>query len=247
MTQDLASQLVLNLGPRLDARLSDFAGPSWSAIVDAINQLLAGRNERCFVYGPPDTGKTHLLAAACEASSQQGKASLLASLRELTRTNAPESLADLENYRLIALDDLECLAGLPIWQEALFHLLNRSQQQQTRILLAGRAAPTRLGLQLPDLLSRLQQAACFRLPDGEAELDREAMLRAALGRRDLPLEPDIIRYLLDKGPQRVGLLLKHLSRLDEASLQQRKRFTLSFVRQLTEANMGTKQGLRDRP
>ncbi|HMU87360.1 MAG TPA: DnaA regulatory inactivator Hda, partial [Agitococcus sp.] len=65
------SQMVLNLGPRLDARLSDFAGPSWAAIIAAIHDLLTGKWQRCFVYGQPDTGKTHLLAAACEHYTEQ--------------------------------------------------------------------------------------------------------------------------------------------------------------------------------
>ena len=52
------SQMVLNLGPRLDARLSDFAGPSWAAIIAAIHDLLTGKWQRCFVYGK--IGRAHV-------------------------------------------------------------------------------------------------------------------------------------------------------------------------------------------
>ena len=229
------SQLVLNLGPRLDARLSDFAGPHWAAIISAINDLLNGVSERCFVYGEPDTGKTHLLAAACEAYSEQGYTTVLLSLRELLASKSPDSLESLENYQLIALDDIEVIQQHDDWQEALFHLLNRAQENQTRILLAARASPTQLGLQLPDLVSRLSQAACFHIPNGEDEIDRHAVLLAALGRRNIHLEADVIRYLLIKGPRYTGLLLKHLSYLEEVALQQRKKLTLHFVKQLTES------------
>ncbi|HNE92368.1 MAG TPA: DnaA regulatory inactivator Hda [Agitococcus sp.] len=228
------SQMVLNLGPRLDARLSDFAGPSWAAIIAAIHDLLTGKWQRCFVYGQPDTGKTHLLAAACEHYTEQGHTTLLLSLRELIRTNNPHCLESLEHYDLIALDDIEMIQGHPDWQEALFHLLNRALEHNTKILLAARAMPTQLGLSLPDLVSRLQQAACFGIPSGEDDADREALLLAALGRRNLNLDPEIIRYLLVKGPRYTGLLLKHLSFLEESSLQQRKKLTLNFVKQLTE-------------
>lgn len=228
------SQLLLSLGPRLDAQLSDFAGPSWSAIVCAIQDLLTGTHERCFVYGEPDTGKTHLLAAACETYSEQGFRSILLSLRELIRTNTPSCLESLEHYDLIALDDIEVIKGFPEWQEALFHLLNRALSSQTRLLLAARLRPSDLGLSLADLVSRLNQAACFSIPNGEDSADREALLLAALGRRDLHLDPEITRYLLLKGPHRTGLLLKHLSFLENSALQQRKRLTLNFVKQLTE-------------
>lgn len=234
-------QLLLNLAPRLDARLSDFAGPSWAAIISAINHLLAGDSERCLVYGAANTGKTHLLAAACEALSQQNEPTLLVSLPELMRTCLPESLQNLENHTLIALDDLEAITGLPEWQEALFHLLNRAQEHHTRIIMTAGVPPGQLGFTLPDLVSRLKQAACFQTPTGEDVSDREAVLRAALGRRELMLDPDIVRYLLLKGPRYIGLLLKHLNYLEQESLQQRKRLTLNFVKQLTE----TKQG-RDR-
>lgn len=228
------SQLLLNLGPRLDARLTDFAGPSWAAIVAAIQDLLTGTYERCFVYGEPDTGKTHLLAAACETYTEQGYTAILLSLRELIRTNTPYCLESLEHYDLIALDDIEVIQGHPDWQEALFHLLNRALANQTRMLLAARAMPSQLGLNLADLVSRLNQAACFKIPNGEDNADREALLLAALGRRDLNLDPEIIRYLLLKGPRYTGLLLKHLSFLENSALQQRKRLTLNFVKQLTE-------------
>ena len=227
-------QLMLNLGPRLDAQLSDFAGPGWSAIISAIYDLLTGNHDRCFVYGEPDTGKTHLLAAACESYNEQGFKAILLSLRELIRTNKPDCLESLEHYDLIALDDIEVIQGFIEWQEALFHLLNRATTSETKILLAARLRPSALGLHLADLVSRLNQAACFCIPNGEDSHDREALLLAALGRRNLNLEPEITRYLLQKGPHRTGLLLKHLSFLENSALQQQKRLTLQFVKQLTE-------------
>lgn len=234
MNRAQEGQLVLNLGQRLDARLSDFAGQGWAQVVDAIDGLLTGRLTGCLVYGAAYTGKTRLLAAACDTCSRQGHPALLVSFCDLIASNPPESLQNLENYRLLALDDLDALRGLPEWQEALFHLWNRMQLQGTAILLSARAAPRDLGLQLPDLLSRINQAACYRVPDGSSLEDREAVLRAALGRRDLNLDPEIVRYLLQRGPAQTGLLLQHLETLDEASLQYRKRLTLAFVRQMTE-------------
>ena len=196
MTSRYSNQLVLNLGPRLDARLSDFAGSNWTAVIAAIDDLLHGSSKNCFVYGEPNTGKTHLLAAVCEAYSQQGYTTLLLSLRDLLDSESPDLLESLENFTLIALDDVEVINGHEDWQQALFNLLSRAKISQTRILLAARTSPADLGLQLLSLNSQLSKAVFFHIPN--------------------------------------GLLLKHLAYLEEAAVQQRKKLTLSFVKQLTE-------------
>ena len=234
MTSRYSNQLVLNLGPRLDARLSDFAGSNWTAVIAAIDDLLHGSSKNCFVYGEPNTGKTHLLAAVCEAYSQQGYTTLLLSLRDLLDSESPDLLESLENFTLIALDDIEVINGHEEWQQALFNLLSRAKISQTRILLAARTSPADLGLQLLSLNSQLSKAVFFHIPNGKDEADRHAILLAALERRGILLEADVIRYLLDKGPSYTGLLLKHLAYLEEVAVLQRKKLTLSFVKQLTE-------------
>lgn len=228
------SQLILNLGPRLDARLSDFAGANWTAVIAAIDDLLHGSSKNCFIYGEPNTGKTHLLAAVCEAYSQQGFSTVLLSLRELLASETPDCLECFENFTLIALDDIEVIDSHEDWQQALFNLLSRAKKNQTRILLAARMSPAELGLQLPSLTAQLSKAVFFHIPNGKDEADRHAILLAALSRRDLHLEPEVIQYLLHKGPSYTGLLLKHLSYIEEVALQQRKKLTLNFVKQLTE-------------
>ncbi|MBD0055901.1 DnaA regulatory inactivator Hda, partial [Acinetobacter baumannii] len=35
-------QLQLDIEPQLDARISDFSGPGWGHVVDAVRQLHAG-------------------------------------------------------------------------------------------------------------------------------------------------------------------------------------------------------------
>lgn len=44
-------QLQLDIEPQLDARISDFSGPGWGHVVDAIRQLHTGLVNRFYVYG----------------------------------------------------------------------------------------------------------------------------------------------------------------------------------------------------
>ena len=43
-------QLQLDIEPQLDARISDFSGPGWGHVVDAVRQLHAGLLNRFYVY-----------------------------------------------------------------------------------------------------------------------------------------------------------------------------------------------------
>ena len=42
-------QLQLDIEPQLDARISDFSGPGWGPVVDAIRQLHTGLVNRFYV------------------------------------------------------------------------------------------------------------------------------------------------------------------------------------------------------
>jgi DnaA family protein len=118
-------QLNLAIDVRSDARISDFAGPGWASVIDAMRQLHVGLLSRCFIHGVADTGKTHLLSALCESYLDMGRTAIQVSLIELV--NAPtEVLQALESFDLVALDDLDAIVGMPHWEEAIYHLINRS-------------------------------------------------------------------------------------------------------------------------
>ena len=50
-------QLQLDIEPQLDARISDFSGPGWGHVVDAVRQLHAGLMNRFYIYGGAGSGK----------------------------------------------------------------------------------------------------------------------------------------------------------------------------------------------
>ena len=54
------AQLSLNLDIKHDASLSDFAGPGWMSIIDAVRQLHVGLIGQLYLFGSPETGKSHL-------------------------------------------------------------------------------------------------------------------------------------------------------------------------------------------
>ena len=203
-------QLSLNLDIKHDASLSDFAGPGWMSIIDAVRQLHVGLIGQLYLFGSPETGKSHLLSAVCESFIEMDKSAICLSLNELIHTDV-NVLSSLENFSLIAIDDLEVLEQSSQWQEALFHLINRSREGQRQLLFASNKPATELPFQLTDLLTRLAQSPSFKVPNGHDLADRQALLQSILRRRGWQFDERIINHLLTEGPHRIGSMMEVLN------------------------------------
>ena len=200
------AQLSLNLDIKHDASLSDFSGPGWMSIIDAVRQLHVGLIGQLYLFGSPATGKSHLLSAICESFVEMDKSAICLSLNELIHTDV-NVLSSLETFDVIAIDDLEILEQSSQWQEALFHLINRSREGQRQLLFAANKPAGELPFQLTDLLSRLSQAPTFKVPNGRDLADRQALLQSILRRRGWQFDERIIDYLLNEGPHRIGAMM----------------------------------------
>lgn len=210
----MSEQLSLNLNIKQSASISDFSGPGWVSIIDVVRQMHVGLLTQLYLYGERDTGKTHLLNAICESFRDIDQSVIYLSLRELINANMDAMvLSSLENTTVIALDDIDEIQGHPEWQEAVFHLINLSQEYGNKIIFASRLPVKALNFELRDLLSRLARAATFQLPTGSDKLDRQLILESVLRRRHWHFDPRIIVYLLNEGPHRIGAMLAVLNEL----------------------------------
>jgi DnaA family protein len=97
------------------------------------------------------------------------------------------------------------------WQEALFHLINRSREGQRQLLFAANKPAGELPFQLRDLLTRLAQAPTFKVPNGHDLADRQALLQSILRRRGWQFDDRIIDHLLTEGPHRIGAMMDVLN------------------------------------
>lgn len=228
-----AEQLLLNLRPRLDARLSDFDAPAYAGVLAAAAQLLDAPRSLLFLHGEPGHGRSHLLAALCAEAESRGLSAVLLPLAELCREE-PALLSGLEGQDLIACDDIEAVAGNAAWEEGLFHLFNRARMSGCRQVFSAAYVPGQCGLRLPDLVSRLAEAPAWALglPDDASRL---ALVEASACRRGLVMDADVLRYLVLRAPREPGRLLALLERLDRDSLVAGRRLTIPFIRQVLEA------------
>jgi DnaA family protein len=143
----------------------------------------------------------------------------------------------LEAADLLALDDLDAIAGSREDEIALFDLHNRLRDAGRGLLYAAADAPDALGLGLPDLRSRLAQCARWALPVLD-DAGRAELLRQRAAARGLDFEDAALEWLLRRASRDLGNLTAIFDRLDRASLAAQRRLTVPFLRQVLEADPG---------
>jgi DnaA family protein len=130
---------------------------------------------------------------------------------------------------LLALDDLDALAGQPDAEHALFDLYNRARAEGTALLFAAEAVPAQLSLKLPDLRSRLGACTQFALKSLD-DAERREVLRRQAALRGIELDDAVLDWLFARYVRDIGALLDLLDRLDQASLAAQRRITVPFLR-----------------
>lgn len=197
---------------------------------DIVKILRTGAEAYLYLWSAGATGKTHLLQALCH-SLAQGQ-SIYLPLKELVQ-QPPEMLEGLEQFRLVCLDDVQCIAGHADWEQELFHLYNRLREQGGCLCVTSSVSPEQLTIKLADLLSRLKWGPVFQLqPLSDADKIRAMQMRASL--RGFELVNEVAKYLLNRYPRDLHCLFELLDKLDSASLQAQRRLTIPFVKQWLE-------------
>ncbi|MBD3895140.1 DnaA regulatory inactivator Hda [Halomonas sp. ML-15] len=223
-------QLPLGVGLRDDATFANFEPTGNTSLVETLRAQCQPDGEPfLFVWGAPGVGRSHLLQAACHAASDRDKRALYLPLAELGHF-PPHMLEDAERLDLVAIDDLDRVLGRKRWEEALFHAFNRLRDAGKRLVIAAPAAPRQLEVALPDLASRLTWGTTFHVHPLDDE-GRLAALKLRAKVRGMLLPDEVARYMLHRGPRRLGDMCDALDTLDRASLSAQRKLTIPFVKQ----------------
>lgn len=231
MTAPRNRQLPLGIRLRPEATFDGFV-PGYNAEVVATLRESFDQPRSLYLWGGAGSGKSHLLQAVCHDAAQRGIGVVylpLAQAQEL----APEMLEGLELLPRICVDDIQAIAGQADWEQALFHLYNRVRERDGGLVIAGAAPVAALGLELPDLGTRLAWDLVFQLqPLDDDALQQALRLRAqALG---MELNEEVAAYMLRRCVRDVSVLFALLERLDRESLSAQRRLTIPFVREFLD-------------
>ena len=205
------------------------AGPN-AEVVGALRAMAANRAPPLlFLFGPPASGKTHLLQALTREAAQ-ARACAYLPLAQFRADEAGEALHGFDQAELLCLDDVQAMAASPDGALALLRLLDQVRAHGGCSVVAATAPPDRLGIALPDLRTRLSAAAIYGLKPLTDD-DRERLLLDRARARGLELPGDAARQLLARLPRDAGSLVAAMDRLDRDLLSAQRRLTLSFVQQ----------------
>ena len=204
----------------------------------ALRRAAAGNSpDWVFLSGPPASGKSHLLIAACADANASGRRAQYVSLRPAATATRPagadsaDAIRSLGGSELLAIDDIDAIAGQREAEHALFDLYNRCRSESSTLVLAAAQPPAQIGLVLPDLVSRL--AICVQAPLKPLDdAQRREVVRARAEARGLLLEDSALDWLFTHTERDLTSLSALVDRLDSASLAAKRRITLPFLREL---------------
>jgi len=220
------AQLTLPVSLRDEATFDNYLPLTGSKTLLQTLQQDDVEQTRVLVHGPAGSGKSHILQAACHRVGHQAQYLPLAELKAY----APRQvLHDVEHMGLVCLDDIEQVLGNAEWEMALFNLYNLAQQTGCGLLMAARASPAALPVELPDLRSRLAWGLVFRLVEASDE-EKVQILCFRAGRRGLQLPQEVAKYMVHRAQRGMADLLDLLDALDKASLTQQRSLSIPFVK-----------------
>lgn len=227
-------QLPLALRFPPDQRFETWVGtdPVAVAQLDALAEGAA--HGGVLIAGAPGTGKTHLLLATCAEAGRHGRAVAYLPLAT-AKGRLHDALDALHERDLVALDDVDAVAGGRDDEIALFDFHNRMHDAGKAVAYAAGGWPDALPLALPDLRSRLQQCTRIALHPLDDAGRRELLLLRAR-RRGLQVDDAAIDWLLRRVDRDLAALTVLFDRLDRAALAAQRRLTVPFLRQALGAD-----------
>ncbi len=210
-------------------RFEDFwPGPNAAAFVAVERLAEGGREPIVFMHGPAGSGKTHLLKAAWRAVRERGARAGYLPLGEAAMLD-PELVEGWGGLDFVALDAVDKIAGFTVWERALFRIAEELRERGATLLAAARQPPDALGLELPDLASRLAWGPVYAL----VPLDDEGLAALAAhlaGARGLELPKAAAAWLVRRLPRDPASIADAVARLDGAALAAQRRLTIPFLR-----------------
>lgn len=206
------TQLALPFPVRQSLLAEDFLPhPGAALALEFLHRAESWPRRQLALWGERGVGKTHL----AHVWAREHGAHLLhgAALHD---PFWPESA--------VAIDDAEQAPS----ERALLHVLNAASEAKRPVLLTMRAAPGRIGWQLPDLASRLRAITAVEIGPGD-DAFLAALLARLLSERQLAVSPSVQGWIMRRLPRRAACVREIVARLDDRSLAERKTVTQKYV------------------
>lgn len=217
----MAEQLILDLPVRPAMGRGDFfVTSSNAAAVAQIDDTATWLHGKLVLSGPEGSGKTHL---ARVWATRTGAAVVDA------RDVSGAGVERLAQCPALVVEDVPAIAGNRTAETALFHLHNALAERGAPLLFTGRGAPSRWGIGLPDLESRLRQSGLAVLEPPDDTLLTALLVKLARDRA-LAVTPAIVSHVVPRIERSFTALQSFVERLDARVLAEKRTPRLSDAR-----------------
>jgi len=223
------TQLVLDLGAPSAPTLDNFVPGNNAEALSAARALAAGAGAVRFLYlwGPPASGRTHLLVALAGAAAAGAARRLGPGSPEADFVHDPA-------VTMWLIDDCEALDGPR--QAAAFHLFDSVlADTRARLACAGARPPAALAV-MPELATRLGWGLVLQLRR-LSDNDTAIALGASLAERGLTASPDVVPWLMTHAPRDLGRLRALLDALDAYALSRKRALTVPLLREFAQGRL----------
>lgn len=229
------AQLPLPVHLADDETFESFVVGKNAQLVEYLHGVLNGsegsNTPLTFISGDSGVGKSHLLFAMCQGAHVRQKSSLYISLKQKDELSVA-MLDGLEDYHLLCIDDVQLIEHDMAWQVALFDLINRVKEKgRGQLILTANGGPKSLTLDLADLQSRLAWGLSYQLHSLD-EVGKIQALKQRAKKRGLQITTVVAQFLLSHLQRDMPALMSTLDILDKSSLQQQRKLTIPFVKQV---------------
>ncbi|MGZ5013923.1 MAG: DnaA regulatory inactivator Hda [Methylobacter sp.] len=229
----MAEQLPLHFEFRANQTFNDFFPATNQEIVTHLQQCIAGSGEQqIFLWGKSGQGKTHLLQACCHQAQNQNISSFYFDLANAGLPD-PSLLNGLDEYDVVCFDNIECIAGNRVWELAFFNFFNQHRERGHKLIVSSSSAPNDMGIQLPDLRTRLNWGLTLKIQP-LTDSDRISALIFKADQMGFEIAPQTGRFLLTHYDRDLASLWALLEKLDKASLAAKRKLTIPFLKQILD-------------
>jgi len=219
-------QFTMDLMPPPSLARDDFVLGSCNALAaDWVDRWpnWPGRIKGVVLYGPEDSGKSHLAAIW----QSRNRASVMTHLDD-------QSIHSLGDQQAVIWDHPMPNNDWP--EDLVFHCLNRLTEINGSLLVLSRVPMPQLDWQLADVSSRLNGLSSAAITDPDDDM-LASLLHKHADDMGLALDVDVTRYIVTRMERRFSAAREIIKQLNDLALAAKKPVTVPMVREVFEQQL----------
>ncbi len=234
----MTKQLVLPIALKKHVGFESFVEGENGLLVNHLEDVIQNGHEAypntsqriSVLTGHKGTGKTHLLLACCELAQRLNLTYQFIDLEKII--NMPtDILLGMTGADVVCIDNLHCVELYPVWQRAVFDVINQFVELDNRMLILSSNKPVnQMNYSLLDLQTRLNWGVNFNVKslNDDGKLDA---LKKQLALRSIPISDDALHFMLTRVSRNMHELSTIIAALDEETLSTKRKVTIPFIKQ----------------